>query len=232
MLNPCDLWKAQTKRRTLILLAPFSLLGVSGCQTIYFAAMEKLGREKRDILVKRILTVKKDQEQTQEQLKTTLEAFKEVTGFEGGNLEKTYNRLNDSYERCRDRANDLHNHVNSVDDVAKRMFSEWKGEVKDMRNFTLKRQSQALLTDAQRQHSSYMQQMRSTENRIKPVLQAFGDQVVFLKHNLNARAISSLKKTSADLDLQASDLIREINASSREADQYIQTLSHADAVSK
>jgi Protein of unknown function (DUF2959) len=218
------------KRRTFILLLPS--LFISGCNSIYYAAMEKLGREKRDILVKRILTVKKDQQQTGEQLKSTLEVFKEVTGFEGGDLEKTYNRLHDSLGHCQDRAKELHNHVNSVDDVAKRMFSEWKGEINDMRNVTLKRQSQTLLINAQRQHSGYMRQMRATEAKITPVLQGFNDQVVFLKHNLNARAISSLKKTSADLDLQANDLVREINDSSKEADQYIKTLAQADAVAK
>jgi len=218
------------KRRTLVFLLP--VFFTAACNLIYYAAMEKLGREKRDILVKRILTVKKDQQETQEQLKTTLDAFKEVTGFEGGDLEKTYNRLNGSFERCRSRADELHDHVESVDDVAKRMFSEWKGEIKNMRNVTLKRQSQALLTDAQRRHSGYMRQMRATEAKIKPILQAFSDQVVFLKHNLNARAISSLKKTSADLDLQANDLIREIGLSSREADDYIKTLAQADSMSQ
>lgn len=218
------------KRRVIVLLLP--TVFASSCNLLYYAAMDKLGREKRDILVQRILTVKKDQQQTEEQLKSTLDAFKEVTGFEGGNLEKTYNRLHDSLEHCQDRAKDLHNHVNAVDDVAKRMFSEWKGEIKGMRNITLKRQSQGLLTTAQRQHSSYMRQMRGTEGKIKPVLQAFNDQVVFLKHNLNARAISSLKKTSSDLDLQANDLIREINESSAEADQYIKTLAQADSIAK
>jgi hypothetical protein len=218
------------KRRTLVLLLP--ALVISSCNSIYYAAMEKLGREKRDILVKRILTVKKDQQETGEQLKSTLDVFKEVTGFDGGNLEKTYNRLHDSLEHCKDRAKELHDHVNSVDDVAKRMFSEWKGEINDMRNVTLKRQSQTLLTNAQRQHSGYMRQMRATETKINPVLQAFNDQVVFLKHNLNARAISSLKKTSVDLDLQANDLIGEINESSNEADQYIKTLAQADSVAK
>jgi hypothetical protein len=77
-----------------------------------------------------------------------------------------------------------------------------------------------------------MRQMRATEAKIRPILQAFSDQVVFLKHNLNARAISSLKKTSADLDLQANDLIREIGLSSREADDYIKALAQADSVSQ
>lgn len=212
----------------IALLCVFSCL-LSGCNLLYYSAMQHLGKEKRDILVSRIRSVKKDQQATQEQLKTTLQAFKEVTGFQGGNLEKVYNKLNKAYERCESRANKLKGRVNSVDDVAKSMFSEWQGEIRQMRNPSLRSQSEALLRAARQRHAVYMQQMHRTEAKIDPVLQAFKDQVTFLKHNLNARAISSLKKTSAQIDAQADSLIRDIDASSREADAYIQTLSKADS---
>jgi ElaB/YqjD/DUF883 family membrane-anchored ribosome-binding protein len=202
---------------------------LSSCNMLYYSAMQHLGKEKRDILVSRILSVKKDQQAAQEQLKTTLEAFKEVTGFQGGNLEKVYNKLNKEYERCDDRANKLKGRVKSVDDVAKSMFSEWQGEIREMRNQSLRSQSEALLRTARQRHEQYMIQMHRTEDKIEPVLQAFKDQVTFLKHNLNARAISSLKKTSAQIDAQAGSLIRDIDASSKEADAYIQTLSKADS---
>lgn len=114
------------------------------------------------------------------------------------------------------------------------MFSEWQSEIKSMHNRTLRDQSENLLLTARQQHAQYMRKMRRTEENIQPVPQAFRDQVTFLKHNLNARAISSLKKTSAQIDLQAAALIRDIDASSKEADNkeadnYIQTLSRADA---
>jgi hypothetical protein len=195
---------------------------------LYFSAMEHLGKQKRDILVQRILAVRKDQQATQEQLKTTLEAFKDVTGFDGGNLEKVYNKLNKEYERCQDRADKLNGRVDSVDQVAQAMFSEWQGEIKSMRNRSLRNQSENLLLTARQQHTQYMRRMRRTEENIRPVLQAFRDQVIFLKHNLNSRAISSLKKTSVQIDAQANALIRDIDASSQEADRYIQTLSRAD----
>ena len=35
--------------------------------------------------------------------------------------------------------------------------------------------------------------MRLAESRIEPVLKSFRDQVLFLKHNLNAKAIASLR---------------------------------------
>ncbi|HEX4166403.1 MAG TPA: DUF2959 family protein [Bryobacteraceae bacterium] len=204
---------------------------LSGCSLIYYGAMEHLGKQKRDILVQRLLAVKKDQQATQQQLKTTLQAFQEVTGFQGGNLEKVYNKLNKELERSKDRANGLKKRVDSVDDVAKSMFSEWQGEVQSMHNTALRRQSQDLLRTARQQHAQYMARMRRTEENIQPVLQAFNDQVLFLKHNLNARAISSLRKTSAQIDAQASALIRDIEMSSKQADDYIQTLSRADTQS-
>ena len=204
---------------------------LSGCSLIYYGAMEHLGKQKRDILVQRLLAVKKDQQATQQQLKTTLQAFQEVTGFQGGNLEKVYNKLNKELERSKDRANGLKKRVDSVDDVAKSMFSEWQGEIQGMHNATLRRQSQELLRTARQQHGLYMTRMRRTEENIQPVLEAFNDQVLFLKHNLNARAISSLRKTSAQIDAQASALIRDIEASSKQADDYIQTLSKADSTS-
>ncbi len=202
---------------------------LSGCSLVYYSAMEHLGKQKRDILLQRLIAVKKDQQATQEQLKTTLQAFQEVTGFQGGNLEKVYNKLNKELERSEGRANKLKGRVDSVDQVAQSMFSEWAGEIKGMHNTTLRRQSENLLLTAKQQHTQYMLKMRRTEENIQPVLEAFRDQVTFLKHNLNARAISSLKKTSAQIDAQAGSLIRDIDASSKEADKYIQTLSKADA---
>jgi hypothetical protein len=204
-------------------------LMLSGCSMLYYSAMEHLGKQKRDILVQRILSVKKDQQATQEQLKTTLQAFQEVTGFQGGDLEKVYNKLNQEYERSEERAGKLKGRVDSVDQVAKAMFNEWNGEIKSMRNRTLRDQSREMLVAARNQHTQYMRRMRRTEEQIQPVLQAFHDQVTFLKHNLNARAISSLKKTSAQIDAQAAALIRDIDVSSQEADRYIQTLSRADS---
>ena len=201
---------------------------LSGCSLVYYSAMQHLGKQKRDILLQRLVAVKKDQQATQEQLKTTLQAFQEVTGFQGGNLEKVYNKLNKELEHSESRANKLKGRVDSVDQVAQSMFSEWQGEIKGMHNATLRRQSETLLRTARQQHTQYMLKMRRTEENIQPVLEAFRDQVTFLKHNLNARAISSLKKTSAQIDAQASSLIRDIDASSKEADNYIQTLSRAD----
>src|SRR5580765_36777 len=88
-----------------------SIFLVTGCSSVYYKTMQKLGKEKRDILVQRVKDTKKDQEETKEQLKTTMEKFQELTGFQGGDLEKSYKKLNDEYERAAGQANKLHERI-------------------------------------------------------------------------------------------------------------------------
>jgi hypothetical protein len=57
-----------------------------------------------------------------------------------------------------------------------------------------------------------------------PVLAAFKDQVLFLKHNLNARAISSIQQEAEKVKSDVERLIREMEASIAEADKFISEL--------
>jgi hypothetical protein len=203
-------------------------LALAGCQSVYYKTMKTLGKEKRDILVQRIKDSKKDQEQAKEQLKTTMESFQELTGFQGGSLEKTYKKLDGDYQKAADQSNKLHQRIESIDQVSGDLFKEWQKEIGEMRNMQLKSRSNAMLRDAKDRQASYMRAMHKTEDQMTPVLTSFRDQVLFLKHNLNARAIGSLKGTSASINNDVSALLKTIDASMQEADQYIATLGQAD----
>jgi DNA repair exonuclease SbcCD ATPase subunit len=190
--------------------------------------MQKLGKEKRDILVQRIKEAKKDQEQTKQQLKTTMESFEELTGFQGGDLEKSYKKLNSEYERADSQANKLHDKIKSIDQVSNDLFSEWQKEIDEMHNRQLKDRSETMLRDAKTRQGSYMKAMHATEEKMSPVLSAFYDQVLFLKHNLNARAIGSLKETSAKINGDVDSLLKSMDGSMAEADRLISTLGNTD----
>ncbi len=131
-------------RHSVILLA----ILLTGCTSAYYKTMRTLGKEKRDILISRVRDAKKDQDQTKEKLKTTMESFQALTGFEGGSLESSYKRLNGDYESANDQAQKLHDKVNSIDQVSKDLFSEWQGEIGQMGNQKLKSQSTAMLRSA------------------------------------------------------------------------------------
>jgi predicted secreted protein len=208
-----------------IVLAMGTLGLATGCSKVYYAAMEKVGREKRDILSSRIAEGKKDQEKAKEQFQTTLEAFQAVTGFTGGDLEKTYKKLNNEFESAEARAEDVRKQIRSIEQVSKDMFAEWNQEIASMGNADLRVRSQQMLRDTEKRYRAVILKMKDSERRMEPVLKAFRDQVLFLKHNLNARAIRSLKDTAVKLDTQVTSLVKDLDASIQEADAFIASLA-------
>ncbi len=200
---------------------------LSGCTRTYYKAMATFGKEKRDILVSRVKDSKKDQQQAKEQIKTTMEKFQDLTGFQGGSLEKNYKELNGQYEKAADSANKLHDRINSIDQVSSDLFKEWQKEIDGMENKKLKQQSADMLRQSRLQEAGYIKSMRLTEARMTPVLKAFQDQVVFLKHNLNARAIGSLKGTSAKMSTDVDVLLTQLDGSMAQADALINSLNAA-----
>ena len=129
----------------------------------------------------------------------------------------------------RAQADQLHDRIKSIAQVSSDLFLEWQKEIDQMSNAKLKAQSGAPLKDAKEQQLVYRKAMRKTEEQMTPVLNSFHDQVLFLKHNLNARAIGSLKGTSAQINTDVTSLMKSIDASMQEADKLISSLSSADA---
>ena len=66
--------------------------------------------------------------------------------------------------------------------------------------------------------------MKRAESKIDPVLSVFKDQVLFLKHNLNAQAIASLQGELDTVEADVSALILAMEQSIDEADAFIRTL--------
>jgi hypothetical protein len=215
-----------TRRWPLGLMAlGVMLVSLAGCTSSYYKAMRTFGKEKRDILVSRVKDSKKDQQQAKEQIKTTMESFQALTGFQGGQLEKNYKKLNGEYEKAADSAQKLHQRIDSIDRVSGDLFKEWQKEIDGMQDKKLKTQSSAMLRQSRLSEAGYVKAMRQTEARMTPVITAFRDQVTFLKHNLNARTIGSLKGTSAKMSTDVDVLMISLDGSMAQADALIASLS-------
>lgn len=208
--------------RTLPLLLAALLL--SGCQSLYYKAQEKLGNEKRDILIDRVKKGRQDQEKAKEQYKTTLEAFQAVTGFAGGKTEEIYKKLKKEYDEAAERTKKVSDRIDSIEQVSGDMFSEWETEIEAMGNRDLKAKSRVLMRDTRARYTPLIKKMKDVERRAKPVLKAFEDQVLYIKHNLNAEAVSSLKMTVIKMDAEVTRLVADIEASTKEADEFLATL--------
>ncbi|HCL77928.1 MAG TPA: DUF2959 domain-containing protein, partial [Pseudomonas sp.] len=177
--------------RRLILVC-CALLTLVGCQSAYYSAMEKAGIHKRDILVDRVEDARDSQQHAKEQFKDALERYRSVVEVKGGDLQKRYDALNSEYEASVASARDVRSRIEAVEDVADALFKEWEGELKQYSNASLKSASAKELSRTRAEYRTLIQRMKAAEQRIEPVLSVLRDQVLFLKHNLNARAISAL----------------------------------------
>jgi Protein of unknown function (DUF2959) len=205
----------------LILLFPFSL---SGCDTAYLATMEKMGYAKRDILSSRVKSARDAQEDAKKEIQTTLEQFGKVVSYEGGDLEATYKKLNGELENSEDSAKAVRKKIADVESVADALFSEWEQELGQYSNADLRRKSQAKLTQTKTRYKDMLAAMKRAEQRIEPVLRPLRDQVLYLKHNLNARALSAIKGELVKVDAQVDQLVKDMNRSIAEADKFIQSM--------
>lgn len=209
-----------------MLLAIFSgAVALGGCKSVYYGTMEKLGYPKRDLLVDRVQDARDAQQEAKEQFESALEQFSSIVAFEGGELEKTYKRLNTEFERSEDRAQAVHKRIRDVEAVAKALFREWKSELEDYTNENLRKLSEQKLEQTQDRYARLIAAMQLAENRIEPVLAAFRDQVLFLKHNLNAQAIASIESELVSVQTNIAALLKAMERSIAEADGFIQTMS-------
>ncbi|KPK00068.1 MAG: DNA repair protein [Nitrospira bacterium SG8_35_4] len=214
-----------TVRVCIFILSSLFVVQVTGCQTAYYKTMEKFGYHKRDILADRVVDAKETQEEAKEQFKSALEKFSAVVNFKGGKLEDKYNQLNDEYEKSEEKAKDVSKRIESVEGVAEDLFEEWNAELDQYTNSSLRRSSEKQLKQTKTKYTQLIGAMKRAEKKIAPVLSAFRDQVLFLKHNLNAQAIASLQGELISIEADVASLIREMEASINEADSFIQSIA-------
>jgi len=193
---------------------------------MYYSGLESMGIPKRELMVHRVEKARDTQEDTKEQFKSALEQFTAVTNFDGGDLESIYNKLNDEYEDSVSQAESVRKRIDDIEDVSEALFEEWEEEIAQYSSASLKRNSQGQLNDTKRQYKQLIRAMEQAENKLDPVLSVFKDQVLYLKHNLNARAISSLKEELSGIESNVSILIDSMEKSINEANTFISSMEN------
>jgi hypothetical protein len=196
----------------------------AGCRTTYYATMEKFGVHKRDMLKENVEEARDEQKKATEQFKDALTRLRELYNIEGGDLEKTYDRLKADFDRSEKRATAVRERIDKVETVASDLFKEWEKEIAEMESSKLASQSREKLRVTRDKYESLHAAMQRAEGSMEPVLKQFRDQVLYLKHNLNAQAIGALKGETLDIEKEIQQLIKDMNASIQQADSFIQGL--------
>lgn len=205
----------------LALVVAFMLVG---CQSAYYGTMERFGFHKRDILVDRVEDARDSQEEAQEQFTSALEQFRAMVDINGGDLEEQYDRLNDEFQDSEAAAEEIRERIDSIEDVSQALFREWEDELDDYSDASLRRESRRQLDETKQRYGQLITVMREAENRMDPVLNTMRDQVLYLKHNLNARAIESLRGEVRTIDRDVDQLLAAMRRSIAEADEFIRDM--------
>lgn len=201
------------------------LLVLTSCKSAYYGAYEKFGVYKRDLLKKRVVAARDEQQAASVEFKDALTRLKEITKFDGGKLESRYRQLQGDYDDCAKRAETVRTRIRDVETVAEDLFAEWEKEIKQIGTDSLRANSRRQLSATRERYDEMISALKKAEATMPPVLAKFHDYVLALKHTLNAEAVASLKGESASIQSEITKLINDMTASIASADEFLKGLN-------
>lgn len=212
------------RRLNQAVVAIVLLVLVAGCKTTYYAAWEKLGKHKRDLLRDYVEDTRDEQQQAKTEFKDALTRLKELTKFDGGKLEEAYKAVESDYASCQERADSIRKRIGDIEDVAQALFAEWAKENESYSSANLRSSSEAKLRETKKRYEELHKALQSSTDSMTPVLARLKDQTLYLKHNLNAQAIGALRGEVVSIEGDIQKLIAEMNAAIAKADDFIKGL--------
>ncbi|CZF81894.1 DUF2959 domain-containing protein [Grimontia marina] len=199
---------------------------LAGCQSAYYATMEKVGVHKRDIMVDRVEAASDAQQEASEQFTSALDALTTLTNFDGGELQTMYDTINEQYEDSEAAVDNVHERIAAVEDVSGALFDEWREELSLYSSATLRRDSERKLKATERSYRQMLSAMKKAESKMGPVLDTLRDNTLYLKHNLNAAAIGALKGEFAGLEKEINYAIKDMQTAITESERFLATLQN------
>ncbi|MFN2288829.1 MAG: DUF2959 domain-containing protein [Chromatocurvus sp.] len=200
------------------------LLTLAACQSAYYGAAEKFGVHKRDILVDRVEASRDAQGEAQESFQSALDQLTALTDYDGGDLEKIYKETDANYKRAESAAETVRERVAAVENVADALFEEWEAEIEHYSSASLKASSQRKLYETRERYARTLEAMQTATRKMDPVLTSLNDNVLYLKHNLNARAVSAIRVEFESIERDIRALIEEMRRSIASSEDFINNM--------
>ncbi len=197
------------------------LLVTTSCSSAYYAMWEKLGKQKRDLLRDNALKARQEQVETNTQFKDALEKLRASYPIKPTELSKTYDRLSGEYEQSKSKADSLQARIEKMNSIARDLFREWEREAESMSSSSLRSQSLSKLEQTKDRYEAMHSSLQRAHAKTEPVLSKFRDNVLFLKHNLNAQVVGALDSEASDMTREIDELIRSMNQSISETDKFL-----------
>ena len=204
------------------LLCMVLLLG--GCQSAYYSAMEQAGVPIRTLVVNRVEAARDAQQDAGDRFSSALERFRSVVDVPESELSHTYDALADEYEASQRAAQAVHQRVDAIEGATDALFDEWEGELDEYHNADYRQRSADELKQARKRYAEMLDAMHAAEQSLQPALDLMHDNVLFLKHNLNAQAIGALQPEVERLDARVAHLRQQMRSAIERSNTFISAL--------
>lgn len=192
---------------------------------VYYKTRETFGEHKRDIVVYEVSQACVNLEETRDQFQDALQRFKAIVYVDNTSLENKYHLLKRQYDFCQAKADHVSNRIRAIENVSEALFMEWEAELEQYSNRALRASSKQQLKISRQRYLKLVRTLNRAEDKMRPVLSAFKDQVLFLKHNLNAQAIAAIQHEFVEIGMDITQLIRVMEVIIVEANEFIASLS-------
>lgn len=199
-------------------------VGVLGCSSVYYAAMEQLGWERRDLLVNRVETARDSQSEALTRFLDALGELHDLTQSDAADLPKQFAEFQTAYRAAKAQAVDVQRRVTAVENSGKSLFSEWHADVAATRDSTTRARAQQLCDASEARYRHLLASMQQASAAMPPVLDALGAPLVSLKSNLTPEAVGALQPDLAATAKQVDALASQLEQAIGEANVFVRQL--------
>lgn len=210
-------------------LAGGGLVLLAGCSGLYYDTLENMGVDKRELLAERVDDARDAQHEAAERFDSALETFREVVRVPESELSRTYAQLDAEYRASAEAADRVDARIDDIEAVAEALFDEWDDELDLYKRDDYRQRSAQRLEATRARYEQMIGAMHDAAQSMEPVLATLHDNVLLLKHNLNAQAIDALQGEVDRLETHVADLRRRMRSAIARSDAFIADLDTIDA---
>jgi len=201
--------------------AALSLMLAIGWTTV---AAAQAGVKQAENLVKKTEASAKAITEAREQIKTTLDGYNALIEGNVEDTKKAYGNLQKEMDRSDDRAEDVGKRIDEMNVEADKYFADWTRSLDGISSPDLRARSEERMKDARSRYDQILATTGKAGDMFASFIQNLRDQVTYLGHDLNPRALASLEGDATKLNTAAESFFGKIDSAIDEATSYAASL--------
>jgi hypothetical protein len=182
------------------------------------------GLKRTDNLIKRAEELVKATVSAREQLGKTLDRYNSIYADEVTDVRKAYKSVEGDMTKTEKQRDEVRKKLDEMKLEADLYFTGWSESLQQIGNPDLRKRSEGRMTEMRGQFDGVLEAVREAREAYEPFMTSLKDQWTYLGHDLNPSGIASLKPDAEKLNGQAKVLFDKIDAGTKKADEYIQSL--------